>query len=658
MTRGSISFYRDGDVGMKSSLRVDIGGSARTLLSFFTLGISLFILLQPAYASDEPKWLRISSAHFSMLTDATSSKGEQAILRLEQMRSVIGHQLMKTKLHLSLPLDIIALKSDDEYIQIAPVQDGRPISSTGFFLHGDDRNYIVLNLADDKSWQTITRDFFRLYLEYNYPPTPSWFDEGLIEYLSSLQLSDEEGAMGSDPGSYLTTLSSQPWIPLPELFSVRVDSKKPPKPIFRAEAWLVIHYLISQDKMSETGSYFGLVEGQGESIEQAITKAYGVSPAQLEQALKDYSYTVTTAKPAPPIAEKKSNILPSLPGATRFPPGLGKLDIASSYKEVLLPEARALVDEMVLRLPEHREAALKEMDGLIEGLKSENPIEHHAKGWLYLEQDKASDAIEEFQKAFELDLHDPWSHYYMARMKYRAAVESGEPFQGLASMLLDLRTIIDWNADFAEAYNMLAIARSEGGGVNSAVDAMAIAVQLSPRNETYLLNMAVVNTAAKKWDAATALLTRLKASRDTKIAIEARDYLAELPNAKKYGVLPPRPGAIAKANKPKGVEAKKVSASDDDEDEDTKKASAEPAPDRRKVQFAKGKLLRVDCSQPPVAVLTLAGTRSLRLRTEDFHALQLIGADQFSCDWKNVAITVNYKAGGKSDGDLVSLEIQ
>ena len=133
-------------------------------------------------------------------------------------------------------------------------------------------------------------------------------------------------------------------------------------------------------------------------------------PVQLEQALKEYSHSITTAKAAPPIAEKKSNILPSLPGTTRFSPGVGKLDIGSSYKDVPLPEARALVDEMMLRLPEHREAALKEMDDLIEGLKSENPIEHHAKGWLYLEQGKASDAVEEFQKAFELDLHDPWSH--------------------------------------------------------------------------------------------------------------------------------------------------------------------------------------------------------------------------------------------------------
>src|SRR5882724_1176940 len=173
---------------MKSSLRVFIAGcTMRALLSLFGIGLSLIVSFKSAHASDEPKWIRMSSAHFTMLTDVGPSKGEQALLRLEQMRAVIGHQLMKSKLHLSLPLDIIAVKSDDEYIQIAPVRDGRPISSTGFFLHGDDRNYIVLNLADDKSWQTITRDFFRVFLNYNYPPTPSWFDEGLVEYLSSLQ---------------------------------------------------------------------------------------------------------------------------------------------------------------------------------------------------------------------------------------------------------------------------------------------------------------------------------------------------------------------------------------------------------------------------------------------------------------------------------------
>src|SRR5882724_11153924 len=148
----------------------------RKLLSCFAIAIFLTCPFRSAHASDEPKWVRVSSPHFNVLTDAGQPKGAQVLLRFEQMRSVIGYQLMKSKLHLSEPLDIIAVKSDEEYIQLAPVRDGRPISSTGFFLHGDDRNYIVLNLADAKSWQTVTRDFFRLHLIYNYPPTLGWFD--------------------------------------------------------------------------------------------------------------------------------------------------------------------------------------------------------------------------------------------------------------------------------------------------------------------------------------------------------------------------------------------------------------------------------------------------------------------------------------------------
>ena len=79
----------------------------------------------------------------------------------------------------------------------------------------------------------------------------------------------------------------------------------------------------------------------------------------------------------------------------------------------------------------------------------------------------------------------------------------------------------------------------------------------------------------------------------------------------------------------------------------------------RKTQFLQGKLLNVDCSQPPVALLrVLRGAKVLKLRSADYKTLVLIGADSFSCDWKDVAVVANYKAGGKADGDLVSLELR
>jgi len=53
-----------------------------------------------------------------------------------------------------------------------------------------------------------------------------------------------------------------------------------------------------------------------------------------------------------------------------------------------------------------------------------------------------------------------------------------------------------------------------------------------------------------------------------------------------------------------------------------------------------------------------SGARTLKLRTENYKSLLLVGADEFSCDWTARPVVVNYKPGGKADGDLVSMEVQ
>ena len=105
-------------------------------------------------------------------------------------------------------------------------------------------------------------------------------------------------------------------------------------------------------------------------------------------------------------------------------------------------------------------------------------------------------------------------------------------------MIQDLVFVVDKEPDFAEAHNMLALARLQGGGVHSAADAIKVAIQLSPRSEQYLLNLAQIDLAGKKWDDATSLLERLKDSSNPKIAQTARKNLDDLPTLKKYGILP------------------------------------------------------------------------------------------------------------------------
>jgi hypothetical protein len=68
--------------------------------------------------------------------------------------------------------------------------------------------------------------------------------------------------------------------------------------------------------------------------------------------------------------------------------------------------------------------------------------------------------------------------------------------------------------------------------------------------------------------------------------------------------------------------------------------------------------MKVDCQNPAATVTVKTSTRTLRLRTDNYKSLLLVGADEFSCSWTDRSVVANYKAGGKADGDLVSVEIQ
>jgi hypothetical protein len=103
----------------------------------------------------------------------------------------------------------------------------------------------------------------------------------------------------------------------------------------------------------------------------------------------------------------------------------------------------------------------------------------------------------------------------------------------------------------------------------------------------------------------------------------------------------------------------------DDDPSDSADSAAKPAPvakpqiDKRPIKFLKGKVLSVDCSEAPVAVVVISGgKKTLKLRAADYNSVAVIGSDKFSCGWKELAVNVNYRAGGKLDGDLVSVEVQ
>lgn len=647
------------------------------------VGLRPFVLLTliltascHSFAADEPKWIEVHTSHFSVITDAGEKRGREVTLRLEQMRAMAGRLLLRNKLTVPVPLTVIALKNDQDYARVAPLVKGQPTAAPGFLLSNDDRAWIVLNLFAEDPWLAIAHPFAHFILNYNYPPTQGWFDEGFAEYFSSIRLSDKQGEIGGDPElaptwhedlldspsevrnppKSLTELLATPvWMSMPDLFTVKHDPtarEGSHHTLFYAQSWMVMHYLINKEKLPEAGAYFDLIQNQKIPPADAIQTAFGMNAAQFEQAVKDYFKSLTPLFQALDASKEPGRTRLVSPQPVQFPAPLGPDDVAMSVTAMSDPDAQANLADVKARLPEHSEQALRDLDYLIkqpvgkENVPMNNAIAHRVLAFVHIQKKEFQAADEELDSAAEANPRDPWIRYYSALLKYRLAQARQQEIAGLSNMIQELRMTIDWYPDFAEAYNMLAMARVEGGGINSSLEAIRRAIKLSPRNEQYSFNLGVIYATGKRWDESRAVLERLKTSQNPQVATAAKRQLQEMETLKRYGIPPARPA--------------QTTATAPSLDEDEPAVPAKPEPVRTgPIQFLKGKLVSVDCSHPPDAILTFsAGTRTLKLHTPDYKSLSLVGADSFSCDWRNHPASVNFRPTGKTQGEIVSLEVQ
>lgn len=650
------------------------------------------LLPDAAWAKDEPKWIEIHTTHFSVLTDAGEKRGREVALRMEQMRAVFGQLLSKQKLNMSIPVTVIALKSDKQYGEIAP---DKLAFAKGFYVPGYDRVYIVLNLFELEPWRSIAHPLGHYFLNFNYPPVQGWFDEGMAEYFGAVQV-DKEVNIGGDPElapewhedifdmvrrdpnvpQSLTQLASSPvWIGMTDLFTMKHDSsgrnEGSHNTMYYAQAWIVVHYLLNNKKLPEVGTYFDLVENKKVPIDKAMVQAFDMTADQMEGEVKKYFDSKGNLGIALDQAKKPTGNPGLVQQPVHFPVPLDDDELGAAVTQIPDVEARAVLEDMMARIPDRRMQALNDLRQLAADPKG-NEVAERGLARDDLQLKKFDAAADDLAKAAELNAHDPWIWYYRSVLKYRQAQATRQEIQGLANLMQDLRAVLDWYPELADAYNMLAVARLEGGGNASALEAQQRAVALSPRNVDYQFNLAQIYVAAKKWDLARETFTRLKEGSDKQAAASAKQQLDDLATLQKYGIRPERIGqkeVPAGAASTPGAGSGAVAAStaktaadksdDDDPDAAPKPAPAKPVATTGPVLFLKGKIVSSDCSKAPEAAITvLSGMTTYTMHAADYKSLVVIGEDQFSCEWTNRPASVNYRATGKRTGEVISIELR
>jgi tetratricopeptide (TPR) repeat protein len=599
----------------------------------FALGL-LTVCAPRSFASDAP-WVEVRSPNFSVITDAGDKRGRDVALHFEQMRSVFGTLMTKAHVSLPVPLQIVAFRSPKEMRRMAPVFNGKPTEEAGLFQGGTDRSFIMLDMSVENPWSVVFHEYAHQLMNGNISKRADpWFEEGFAEYFASIEVDSKQASVGKIPEDTYRILQSEGTMHVADLFRVQQYSKTynengSHRNVFYAESSLVVHYLYDNQLIPKVGEYFALRIEDKKPVEEAFRKAFGMTPEQFDKVLK--SYLSSGRFKYYPIATP-ANIVPA----------------EFTAAPVSAADARALLADIHAHSPDYKDKALAEFEDVLK-TDPDNASALRGAGFACLQEKDFEHAAEYLRRANQLDGKDARSHYYYAMVLNQSGALDGEKS---AEIKKELESAVSLDPNLADAYSLLGYTQAVSGEPEKGIASMKKALELSPRNEPYLFNLANVYMANRRIDDAIAVLKNLAGSGDREMAMRANQTLEQALSYKKQ--VEDFQAHFA------GDADVRVGAGQSE----SQQSLGEPAQEAESVaggamRFIKGKLVAVDCSGAPQAVLIIRwAAKSMKFHIHDSAHLVLIGADDFSCNWTNKNVAINYRERTDGEGDVVSLEVQ
>jgi len=600
--------------------------------------VCLLLLCAPVCAQE---WRQIVTPAGRVVTMQRESEAQALALRFEQLRLLFGVIMQRRSPHLALPMRIVVVRPEALAQQPGLASLATQLLAAAF--QQDDDTLLILTPATSDPGAAAALFASRL-LEYNYPRTQPWFDLGLEELFAALHFVPDGVEVGG-PHPALTVPAH--WIPALQLLSAKALPLQHPATAaalrataegldpqdFAAESWIMLRWLLANQRLGDAGRYFGCIMQQHMTTEEALQQAFGLSAAQLDAELQAFARQPAKAQKLP----LPSSTLPESLAVTRL-------------KAI---DGQAILAETAFDFTGDSQALISEMEPLLhQGPPNANV--QRALAMAYYRQRKIDDMIEHVRGALELSDDDARMHLLYAIYMNQGARDRLLVESALVRMRGELNNAIGLLHGYAPAHELYGLAllpekREQG------VEELNLAAAAAPRDELYLLNLAKAYNAPDSLPQARALLLLLRESERPEIASAARRELEQL------GRVQPQQERIAEAYShhytdptlPQWRGHDGLGVIPDDE------KPAEPvAPDTRKLEFLKGRIVSVDCSQEPAAVVTLnADGRQWKMRVADLAKVLLIGADRFDCDWRDRPASINYKASGPETGDVVSIEI-
>ena len=425
-------------------------------------------------------WRSIRTNNLFVIGNADAEKLRQVAAWLEFFHSAFARVVSRNVLDSSVPTTVIVCRDDASFTPFKPLYQGRPANVAGYFLPGNDVNYIAISLdpSERDPYSTAFHEYVHLHLRDNVPNAPLWLNEGLAELYGSLQFSGNDALLGVPLVPYIRILREHELLPLETLFSIDTNSphynEQDKTGIFYGQSWALVHYLMLGDRgRQEQFRRFLQQVSRGENSAKAIESSFGITLAKLEEDLRDYV--------------RRGELTPQQIAGVNDPQAYRSY-LAMQRASLTEGEANYYLGDLLLHQgrDDDSERYLKQAIALDPAFVPS----YASLGMLYARQRRYSDAKKYLQKATTTQ-QTYLIHYVYAYLLSREGVSedgmiSDYSADTAASIREQLQRAIKLEPNHAPAHHLLAVVdyvRNER--LDEALEAAQKAHQLAPADKNY-----------------------------------------------------------------------------------------------------------------------------------------------------------------------------
>ncbi|MDD9968962.1 MAG: hypothetical protein OXR73_22160 [Myxococcales bacterium] len=251
-------------------------------------------------------WYETRTPRFSVITNGQPEQARQLAQDLERFHAVMLKTTTFEAREAAPPLRVFLTRDHAEYVALGGRED-----SAGMFKSSIRGNFALVTLKRHYCREltgshircrneTVSSDAARAVLFHEYvhyvesqagSRTPSWYAEGLAEYMGATQFrEDGTYTLGCPREERMGWMRQQDWIPMDKLMTADVIIDIPGHYANTyGQAWAAMHYF-SADKAraAKLANYLSLW-ASGTEHDQAVEQALGVTPEELNGVIHEYA---------------------------------------------------------------------------------------------------------------------------------------------------------------------------------------------------------------------------------------------------------------------------------------------------------------------------------------------------------------------------------